>query len=207
MTEHSSHPPLVITKKDITGLILAGGKGTRMGGVDKGLVSLKENRLIDRAVQHLSPQVSQLFISCNRNIETYQSLGYETVQDFYYKDCGPLSGIYNALLQCQTPYLAVVPVDSVSIPTDLVMRLSSVINSRERGCSYAHDGERTQPLFALIFTQLREDLDDFLSRGERRTHAWMRQHDAISVDFSDEQSAFTNINDLETLNRWNTIEK
>ena len=207
MTEHSSRSPLVITKKDITGLILAGGKGTRMGGVDKGLVSLKENRLIDRAVRHLNPQVSQLFISCNRNIETYQSLGYETVQDICYKDCGPLSGIYNALLQCQTPYLAVVPVDSVSIPTDLVIRLSSAINSSARGCSYAHDGARTQPLFALICTQLREDLDGFLSRGERRTHAWMKQHDAISVDFSDEQSAFTNINDLETLNRWNTIKK
>ncbi|MBL4865232.1 MAG: molybdenum cofactor guanylyltransferase [Pseudomonadales bacterium] len=203
MTDLSSPSPSAIPKEDITGLILSGGKGTRMGGIDKGLVHLHKQQLVERAIRQLTPQVTKILISCNRNLDIYKALGHDTIQDVHYEDCGPLSGIYNALLQCKTPYLAVVPVDSVTIPADLITRLTSVLEQNTVRCSIVHDGNRSQPLFAVIHTDLKSDLRSFLENGERRTHAWMRRLNAIRVDFSHQQSAFININDIETLKRAN----
>jgi len=215
MTDQRSSDIPSITKQHITGLILSGGKGSRMGGADKGLVLLHNQRLIDRAVNQLRPQVAKLFLSCNRNVDTYKSLGHKIIQDEEFENCGPLSGIYNALAYCTTPYLAVIPVDSVAIPVDLVSRLatelsntssnpdSNEINRRHKSISFAHDGDRTQPLFMLIQTSIKSKLREYLASGERRTHHWVQQQDAVSVNFSDCSSDFININDTDTLKQQN----
>ena len=179
---------------DITGVILAGGKGRRMQGKDKGLIELNGKLLIQHVISAIAPQVGQLVINANRNLQQYANLGYPVVSDSMDDYQGPLAGFLAAMNSIDTPDLVSVPCDGPMLPHDLVQRL---VAERERAAAdiaVAHDGRRLQPVYALVPTRLRQDLKAFLDSGERKIDLWYAQHNLVQVDFSDSPEAFININ-------------
>lgn len=181
-----------LNKQSFTAVILAGGQGSRLSGLDKGLVKLNNISLVQHLINRTAPQVSEIMISANRNIETYSDLGFPVYEDELNNFAGPLAGILAALKHCQTDWLLTVPADSPFIPLDLAQRLSS--NIQDSKIIMAHDGKRLQPTFALIHKSLQASLEDFLKKGERKTRVWMQQQPHNIVDFSDQADAFININ-------------
>jgi len=198
----------MISKHDITGLVLAGGRGSRMNGVDKGLQSYRGQPLALHALQRLAPQVGKILISANRNTAVYQSmgqrLGASVLRDTLPGYEGPLAGFLTGLTHCDTAYLATVPCDCPRFPADLVERLADelirhdaeivVAVSREQGAPRPH------PVFCLLQTGLRDSLHAFMADGERRVSAWTAQHRRIDVLF-DDPDAFVGANTLEALQR------
>lgn len=184
--------------QNITAVILAGGQGSRLGGRDKGLVEFNKIPLVQHLINRIQPQVTEIMISANRNIDIYANLGFPVYEDEIIDAdnpnnfLGPLAGILKALKQCQTEWLLTVPADSPFIPDDLALRLSQ--NIRDNKIVIVHDGERLQPTFALIHKSLESSLETFLKQGERKTRVWMQQQPHTVVDFSDETNAFININ-------------
>lgn len=194
----------MIPKHDITGLILAGGRGSRMGGVDKGLQDYQGRPLAAHALQRLAPQTGGILISANRNAEAYAALGAPVVGDTLPGYEGPLAGFLAGLAHCRTPYLATAPCDCPRFPADLVAQLAdalvrhdaeiAVAASREDGAVQAH------PVFCLMKTGLRDSLAAFLRAGERRVSAWTAQHIRVLVPF-DDADAFAGANTLDELRR------
>jgi molybdopterin-guanine dinucleotide biosynthesis protein A len=183
--------------QNITAVILAGGKGSRFGGVDKGLVELNNLPLVQHLVNRILPQVSDIIISANRNIDSYKKLGFPVYEDEIGDYAGPLAGILKALQQAKTEWLLIVPADSPFIPNDLASRLTENID--EAKIAIPHDGQYLHPTFALIHTSLKDSLKNYLEKGERKARTWMQQQDHIIVDFSDQPDAFMNINTDEEL--------
>lgn len=180
------------TLQNITAVILAGGKGSRLGGVDKGLVKLNNLPLVQHLVSRIQPQVSNIIISANRNIDSYKKLGFPVYEDEISDYAGPLAGILKALQHCETEWLLIVPADSPFIPTDLVSRL--VQNIEDAKLAIPNDGEHLHPTFALLHKSLQSSLDNYLASGERKARVWMQQQQHTIVDFSDQANAFININ-------------
>jgi molybdopterin-guanine dinucleotide biosynthesis protein A len=182
----------------ITGVILAGGRGARWGGVDKGLLPFDGRPLVEYAIERLRPQVSSLFISANRNFERYAGYGVPTLRDEPLPDgepyAGPLAGMLAALGRAATEYIAVVPCDAPKIAADLVARLDAARRSTGSRACFAHDGRRAQFVFALIPVAARDSLREFLWRGERKVEDWYACIGAAAVDFSDAPDAFCNFN-------------
>jgi molybdopterin-guanine dinucleotide biosynthesis protein A len=186
-----------INKENITAVILAGGQGSRLGGLDKGLVMLNQQPLIQHVITRIQPQVSKIIISANRNHEEYAALQYPVYADDIKGYAGPLAGILKALQLCQTEWLLTIPADSPYIPLDLASTLANNISSKL--IAIAHDGEQLQPAFALINIKLIASLESFLAQGERKARVWMQQQPHLVVDFSAEKNAFMNINTQEDL--------
>lgn len=184
-----------ISRDDITGVILAGGRGSRMGGEDKGLVLLDGRAMVEHVVARLRSQVGTLFISANRNQERYAAFGYPVVEDSLADYQGPLAGMASALQIASTPYVVTVPCDSPLIGADLVERLARALVREAADIAVAHDGERTHPVFLLLKRALLPSLLDFLDAGERKIDRWFEQHRVASADFSDAPDAFLNVND------------
>jgi len=180
------------TTQNITAVILAGGQGSRLGGLDKGLVELKKVPLVQHIIDRLKPQVADIMISANRNLKIYTDFGYPVYEDDMANFAGPLAGILKALQQCKSEWLLIVPADSPFIPNDLAQRL--IQNIKENKVVIPHDGKYLHPTFALIHKSLAESLDDFLQQGERKARVWMQQQTHAIVDFSDQEQAFININ-------------
>ena len=178
--------------QNITAVILAGGQGSRLGGVDKGLIPLRQIPLVQHVINRIQPQVAEIVISANRNLNVYADLGFTVYEDDISDFAGPLAGILKALQQCQSEWLLTVPADSPFIASDLAQRLSQDIGDNK--IVIAHDGERLQPTFALIHKSLQDSLKEFLYKGERKTRVWMQQQPYAIVDFSDQANAFININ-------------
>lgn len=186
---------------EVTGLILAGGAGRRVGGQDKGLILWQGKPLISHVAARLRAQTSALIISCNRNIEQYRSLGFPTVEDQRSGFEGPLAGVEAARSKIKTHYVAVVACDTPLLPLDLVRRLMVPLCADTEAApvvSFAHDGQREQYLCALIKTECLADLSNFLQQGHRAVKHWYRQNSHVSVDFSDEYNSFRNHNYLDT---------
>lgn len=183
---------MVINTQNITAVILAGGQGSRLGGLDKGLVQFHKVALIQHVINRLQPQVSEILISANRNIDTYQTFGFSVYEDERNDYAGPLAGILKALQHCQSEWLLTVPADSPFIPHDLAQRLNE--HKEENKIVMAHDGERLQPTFSLIHNSMAASLKEFLLQGERKARVWMQQQRHTTVDFSDQADAFININ-------------
>jgi molybdenum cofactor guanylyltransferase len=184
----------LVTARDITGAILAGGRGRRLGGVDKGLVRLFDRPLIEYVIAALRPQVSSLLISANRNRDVYASYGYPVIADVT-GDCdGPLAGILSVLRAATTPCILITPCDSPSIPSDLARRLAEALVRDNAVASVVVLDGQWQPVVALLRSTLASDLEKYLQQGGRRTGEWLRRHRAAQVDFSDETEAFVNIN-------------
>lgn len=182
------------TREDITGIILAGGRGSRMGGEDKGLVALNARPMVEHVVARLRHQVGEMLISANRNQERYAVLGFRVVPDLVGGYQGPLAGMASALQAATTPYVVTVPCDSPLIGDDLVPRLAAALARADADIAVAHDGERTHPVFLLLKRSLLPSLLAFLEAGERKIDLWFARHRVALADFHDCPEAFVNVN-------------
>lgn len=181
-------------KEKITGVVLAGGRANRMGGVDKGLIPFAGRPLAGRVAGMLAPQVGALILNANRNRAAYGRLGYPVIPDTAGDFLGPLAGMARAMEQAETPYVVAIPCDSPFIVPDLVAGLYGALADAGAEIGVAHDGERMQPVFALLKSALRESAMDFLRGGGRRVGLWYARHRVALADFSHSPSMFQNIN-------------
>lgn len=181
----------------ITGVILAGGRGSRMGGEDKGLVPLGGRTMVEHVAGRLRPQVGELLISANRNQERYAALGYRVVPDLVEGYQGPLAGMAAALRAATTPYVVTAPCDSPLIGADLVARLSRALLAEDADLAVAHDGDRAHPVFLLVKRSLASSLSAFLDSGERKIDRWFARHRVATATFADCAETFLNVNDPE----------
>lgn len=194
-----------IAVSDITGLILAGGRAQRMGGVDKGLIPFKGSPLIEHALNRLKPQVHTILINANRNHPIYSSYGYPVLADEDDRFSGPLAGFSAGLKACKTPYLLSVPCDSPVFPLDLARQLAHSLENSNGRIAYASSKDATskvwaQPVFCLMSVTLLSSLNAFLASGERKIDRWFALENASSQLFTDE-SVFANANTPEELSR------
>jgi molybdopterin-guanine dinucleotide biosynthesis protein A len=189
----------------ITGLILAGGRGSRMGNVDKGLQMFRGAPMAMHVMLRLQPQVGPLLINANQNMGPYEGFGVPVWPDQIADFAGPLAGLQTGLAHCETPYLVTVPCDSPFLPTDLVARLYADLIEWDADLAVAVTGEgaerRTQPVFCLMKSTLLAHLTAFLQDGGRKIDSWYASLNVIEVPFPDE-SAFRNINTVEELRRF-----
>ena len=193
-----------ISTDDITGLILAGGRGSRMGGVDKGLQNHLGMPLAMHAMLRLQPQVGQLMVNANRNLSAYESMGVPVWPDALADYPGPLAGFLTGLERCETPYLVSVPCDTPNFPADLVARLAAALLAEDAEIAIAATREngvvQLHPVFCLMRAELMESLVAFTGSGQRKIDRWTGQHRCATVVF-DEAGAFFNANTLEELQR------
>ena len=183
----------------VTGLILAGGKGSRMGGVDKGLQAFRGKRLVDHVYERLAPQVGGVIISANQNQEAYRTFGVRVVSDAIGGFAGPLAGFHAGLSVSKRPFLASVPCDSPFLPEDLIARLYARIDETGAELVVAKTGDQPHPVFSLMRRGVLDHLSDFLKTGGRKIDAWYATLNVVEVLFDDEAEAFSNINTLDEL--------
>lgn len=188
-------------KERITGLVLAGGQGRRMGGIDKGLQELEGRPLAQWVLDRLSPQVGSVLISANRNLDRYAELGCPVLPDTLDGYAGPLAGLQAGLAQATTPLLVTAPCDSPFLPVDLVARLHDALVVQQAELAVACAGGGTHRAFCLLRCELLPRLDAFLATGERRVGLWHASLNVTEVNFSDEAAAFSNINTVDELER------
>jgi len=181
-------------QKDITALILAGGRGSRMGGQDKGFIDWRGAPLIDAILEQIRSQTPKIIISANRNLDRYRARGYPVIPDDTPDYPGPLAGVLAAMKQINTPWLVTLPCDAPYISPFYVNRLIKSIETAQANIAVCHDGERMQPLHAIISTDALDRLDAYLADGERAVNRWFSKNHAVLADFSDCAEMFTNIN-------------
>jgi molybdopterin-guanine dinucleotide biosynthesis protein A len=188
---------------NVTGLILAGGKGSRMGGVDKGLQAFRGRRLVDHVYERLAPQVGGIIINANQNQEEYRTFGVRVVSDALKEKAGgfagPLAGFHAGLSVSKRPFLASVPCDSPFLPEDLIARLYARIDETGAELAVAKTGDQPHPVFSLMRRGVLDHLSDFLKEGGRKIDAWYATLNVVEVLFDDEAQAFSNINTLDEL--------
>jgi len=170
-----------------------------MGGVDKGLQPLRGRPMIEWVLERLTPQVAEIIINANQNIERYECYGHRVVPDEIGGFAGPLAGLHAGLKAAAHPFVITVPCDSPFLPSDLVSRLSRELKSHD--LAVARTGDQPHPVFALMKRQVRESLEAFLATGGRKIDAWYAALKVVEVSFDDEADAFRNINTLEELKR------
>ena len=199
----------MIDPQDITGLVLAGGLGSRMGGVDKGLQLLHGVPMAEHALRRLQAQVGSTAINANRNLGAYEAMGCPVWPDALPDHPGPLAGFLAGLARCETPYLLTVPCDSPRFPADLAARLAQALVEQQADIAMAATfdagAEQVQPVFCLLKRSLRGSLQTFIEGGQRKIDRWTALHHCIVVRFDDAQ-AFANANTLHELERLNTDE-
>ena len=183
----------------ITGLVLAGGQGRRMGGVDKGLQLLRGKPMAQWAIERLAPQVDEVLINCNQNLEAYARFGRRLVPDEIRGFAGPLAGLHAGLRAAAHPLVVTVPCDSPFLPEDLVLRLESKMEGKD--LAVAKTGDQPHPVFSMVRREVLGNLEAFLSGGGRKIDAWYASLRTVEVSFDDEADAFRNINTLEELGK------
>lgn len=186
-------------KSQVTGVVLAGGKASRMGGKDKGLMLLDGKPLWQHVSDRLYPQVSSVVISANRNLNTYQESDLPVISDTLSDFPGPLAGMLSVMQQLPDEWFLFCPCDTPFIPVDLFARLD--IDRFQAPVVWVNDGDRDHPAVALAHRSLASKISDYLIRGDRRVMVFMREVGGHSIDFSDIKSAFRNINTLEDLQK------
>ena len=199
----------MIDTQDITGVILAGGRGARMGGADKGLQNFNGVPLALHTLMRLSPQVGQIMVNANRNLSAYDSFGAAVWPDAVADYAGPLAGFLTGLERCETTYLVTVPCDTPLFPQDLVARLAQALEEQQAEIAMAaareEDGQlRAQPVFCLMHNDMLESLVRFTQGGGRKIDAWTAQHKTVLVPFDapgDAARAFFNANTLAELHQ------
>lgn len=185
---------MTVARADITGLVLAGGQGRRMGSVDKGFVELDGRPLVSHVIARLAPQVATLVINANRSAERYAAYGYPVVPDAIGGFAGPLAGLHAGLAAATTPFVATSPCDSPFLPGDLVARLAGAFDAQAIDIAVARTFAQPHPVFALARRALLPHLAQFLERGGRKIDAWYASLPMVEVAFDDEADAFRNIN-------------
>ncbi len=193
----------MIPTEKITGLVLAGGRGSRMGGVDKGLQNHLGIPLALHSMRRLSPQVGAMMINANRHLDAYESFDVPVWPDALADYPGPLAGFLAGLEHCDTPYLVTVPCDTPNFPTDLVARLAAELVAHDARIAMAAtrgaDGSvQVQPVFCLMEYSLMESLVEFTRSGQRKIDRWTALHRCVEVVF-DNEAAFANANTLQEL--------
>ena len=190
-----------IDSSDVTAVILAGGQGRRMGGQDKGLLDFGGRLMIEIIIEALENQRIDIVINANRNQSTYQSYGYPVISDDLKDFQGPLAGFASAMAAVKTKFILTLPCDSPMLADNFVERFIESHNREQSSVCVAHDGERLQPVYALIDTGLLDDLKRFLQNGERKIDRWYAQYSFANVDFSTATTMFENINTPEDQQR------
>jgi molybdopterin-guanine dinucleotide biosynthesis protein A len=187
-----------LTKDIITGLILTGGEGSRVGGKDKGLLSFEGERLIERQIKWLAPQVNNIIISANRNIKEYQQLGYSALKDGNNNFDGPLYGVLKGLENCKTEWLFVQPIDVPNLPNDIIQQLIKAIYLTELSDSYfLKTSQQNHYLSLLINTKHLNALKVFIAEGNRKVSLFLREINCLPIDLNLNECAFKNLNKKE----------
>lgn len=185
-------------RANITGLLLAGGMGRRMGGVDKGLLEFGGRPLAAWVLDRLAPQVGEVLVNANRSLADWQAFGHPVIGDRITGYAGPLAGLHAGLAACRTAWLVTAPCDSPLLPADFVARLAQAAQESGAELAVASADGRWQPVFALLRRELRAPLEDFLNAGERKIDRWFGGRRHVVVEF-DDPAAFANINTPEEL--------
>ena len=186
-------------KEKITGIILAGGKSRRMGGVDKGLMPFLGETMINWVIQRLSSQVATVLINANSEIESYKTYGFPVIHDEISDFSGPLAGLHAGMKAANTEFVLSVPCDSPLLADDLATRLMQALMKDHANIAVAKTGSQHHPVFCLCRANLAEDLALYLKSGGRKVDEWQKKHAYIEVPFDDNSSAFLNINTPEEL--------
>jgi molybdopterin-guanine dinucleotide biosynthesis protein A len=183
----------------VSGVVLAGGQGRRMGGVDKGLQLLRGRPMVAWVLERLAPQVDEIIVNANQNLDAYRNLGHGVVTDAISGFAGPLAGLHAGLKAATHPLVVTVPCDSPFLPGDLVSRLSSSLKNNQ--LAVAKTGGQPHPVFALVRKEVLGNLESYLAGGGRKIDAWYAALKTVEVQFDDEADAFRNINTREELER------
>jgi molybdopterin-guanine dinucleotide biosynthesis protein A len=182
----------MVTKQNVTGLILAGGGGRRVGGDDKGLLNYNGISLIERQIQWLKPQVKTVLISANRNIEQYKRYHYEVLQDNQQGFEGPLHGVLKGLEFCSTQWLFIQPVDMPNLPSNLIELIQT--KSVVADCYYLKSNQREHYLSMLISRKCLPVLRNYLNSGNRRVSHFHQHIESVVLDIGLHESLFKNLN-------------
>ncbi|KON81618.1 molybdenum cofactor guanylyltransferase [Azoarcus sp. PA01] len=178
----------------ITGVVLAGGQGRRMGGVDKGLVALRGRPMVDWVLERLRPQVDELIINANQNAERYAAFGHPVFADDIGGFVGPLAGLHAGLARAQHPLVATAPCDSPFLSADLVARLHAGLTDAGAELAVVRTFDQPHPVFCLCRRDLLPHLESYLAGGGRKVDAWYATLKVVEVRFDDDEDAFRNIN-------------
>ena len=183
----------------ITGLVLAGGRGTRMGEVDKGLQHFRGKPMVAHVLERLTPQVDETIINANRNVDLYTAFGYRVVPDAIAGFAGPLAGLHIGMCSAITPLIVTSPCDSPFLPLNLVARLHDALIAGDADLAVAKTFDQAHPVFCLTKTELEPHLRAFLESGQRKIDKWYATLQVVEVTFDDNVDAFANINTAEEL--------
>jgi molybdenum cofactor guanylyltransferase len=183
----------------ITGIVLAGGLARRMGGIDKGLIQLAGKPMVSHVLERLKPQVDEILINANREIEHYAAYGYSIVSDEIEGYAGPLAGLHRGMSAASQPFVMTVPCDSPFLPTDLAERLMTGLLDNEAEIAVAKTGIQAHPVFCLCRKNLKPHLEAFLHAGGRKIDTWYGTLNVVEIAFDDKPEAFVNINTIEEL--------
>ena len=184
---------------DVTGIVLAGGQGSRMGGVDKGLQPFRGRPMVAHVIERLAPQVGLILVNANRNVDDYARFGHRVIADEIAGFAGPLAGFERGLAHATTPLVATVPCDSPFLPADLVARLRTALEAKHAQLAVAKTGDQAHPVFTLMRRDVHASLQAFLASGQRKIDRWYASLGVAEVAFDDEADAFLNINTREEL--------
>lgn len=190
---------MTIANADVTGVVLAGGQGRRMGGVDKGLVELAGAPMVAHVLARLAPQVGAVLINANQNLDRYRALGPPVVPDAVGGFAGPLAGLHAGLTRASGELVVTVPCDSPFLPLDLVARLRAALEREGAQLAVAKTFDQPHPVFALVRRDVLPNLAAFLAAGGRKIDAWYATLKVVEVPFDDEADAFRNINTIAEL--------
>jgi molybdenum cofactor guanylyltransferase len=183
----------------VSGIVLAGGLGRRMGGVDKGLQPLHGKPMVSWVLARLAPQVAEIIVNANQNLDAYRAFGYRVAPDEITGFAGPLAGLHAGLKAASHPLAVTAPCDSPFLPKDLVARLHTSLADND--LAVAKTGDQPHPVFSLVRRSALANLETFLSQGGRKIDAWYASLKVVEVNFDDQADAFRNINTLEELGR------
>ncbi|MCK5889118.1 MAG: molybdenum cofactor guanylyltransferase [Methylococcales bacterium] len=190
---------MTVQKKEVTGVVLAGGLARRMNQQDKGLILYHNKPMVSYAVKVMANVANTVLINANRHKQAYEQFGHPVISDQTNTFDGPLAGILSAMMHSQTDILCVVPCDSPLIETQHLQKLISSLSDNHVDIAIAFDGERIQPVFLALKKSLQTSLENYLSEGKRKIDQWLFQHTHINVDFSQDPRIFLNINTLDDL--------
>lgn len=178
----------------MTAIVLAGGRASRMGGMDKGLIPIAGRPMIEHVLERILPQAEAVVISANRHLDAYRRYGWPVVADADGDYLGPLAGVLAGMHAANTPFVLTVPCDAPRLPDDLLPRLWRALHAGHARIALAHDGTRAQRAFLFMRRDLQDSIGEYLDSGERSIERWLVKTAATEVDFSDHPGAFFNVN-------------
>jgi len=188
----------------VTGVILAGGQGRRMGSVDKGLRELRGKAMVAWVLERFAPQVDEVLINANQNLDVYARFGYRVVPDEIGGFAGPLAGLQRGLSEARHALVATAPCDTPFLPTDLVARLHAALQANAAQLAVARTGAQPHPVFCVCRCDVLPHLTAFLRDGGRKIDAWYATLNVVEVTFDDQPDAFSNINTPDELKAFET---